>query len=110
MEILEKVEKRSQLEILSDLITNAPNVIIQGIVTHVAAPNAGHKSGEIILLGVIVDKLRPIHTKLADREYVLAVQAYQERLPVLCTGDLIKENNAFILKNPRQFYLDHAQP
>ncbi|WP_449416154.1 hypothetical protein [Phormidium nigroviride] len=31
---------------------------------------------------------------------------YQERLPVLCTGDLIKENNAFTLKNPRNLTLD----
>ncbi|EDX74859.1 hypothetical protein MC7420_733 [Coleofasciculus chthonoplastes PCC 7420] len=32
----------------------------------------------------------------------------KERLPVSCIGDLIKEGNIFILKNPRQFTLDEA--
>jgi mRNA interferase RelE/StbE len=31
-----------------------------------------------------------------------------ERLPVLCQGDLIKENDKFILKNPHQFRLDET--
>lgn len=107
IEILEKAENRSQLDILSDLITNAPNTTIQGVVTHIANPNADNLSGKIILLGIIIDKLRPIHTELADRDYVLAVKAYQERLQVMCQGDLVKENNQFFLKNPHHFYLKH---
>lgn len=71
------------------------------------APNADKFSGEIILVGVIADKLRKIQTELADRDYILAIKAYQERLPVLCTGDLIKENNTFTLKNPRNLTLDN---
>ena len=61
------------------------------------------------MLGIVVDKLRPIHTELADRDYILALKAYQERLPVYCTGDLIKENGVFILKNPHHFSLDHSE-
>ncbi len=45
-----------------------------------------------------MDKLRKIKTELADHDYILAIKAYQERLPVLCTGDLIKEDNKFIMK------------
>lgn len=63
-------------------------------------------SGEITLLGIFVNKLCPIHTELADRDYILALKAYQERLPIYCTGDLIKENGIFILKNPHHFRLD----
>jgi hypothetical protein len=37
-----------------------------------------------------------------------AIKAYQERLPVICTGDLIKEGNTFVLKKPRHFALDEA--
>ncbi|MCC3405512.1 MAG: hypothetical protein JGK17_07935 [Microcoleus sp. PH2017_10_PVI_O_A] len=104
--ILETVENRSQIEILADLITGLPNTTIQGVVMQIHTPNADKLSGEITLLGVIADKLRKIQTELADKDYILAIKAYQERLPFVCTGDLIKENHTFILKNPRNFTLD----
>jgi len=109
VETLALAETRDQHSILGDLITNAPNTTIQAVVTHIATPNADHLSGDITLLGIVVDKLRPIHTELADRYYILALKAYQERLPVYCTGDLIKSNGIFILKNPHKFRLDDTE-
>ncbi|OUL27066.1 hypothetical protein BV378_10295 [Nostoc sp. RF31YmG] len=106
VETLALAETKSQLEILGELITNAPNTTIQAVVTQIATPNADKLSGEITLLGIVIEKLRPIHTELADRDYILALKAYQERLPIYCTGDLIKENGIFILKNPHHFSLD----
>jgi len=106
LETLEAIENRSQIEILADLITELPNTTIQGIVMQIHTPNADKLSGEITLLGVIAEKLRKIKTELADKDYILAIIAYQERLPFLCTGDLIKENQTFTLKNPRNFTLD----
>ncbi len=106
LETLEIIEKRSQLEILADLITGLPNTTIQGIVIQIHTPNADKLSGEITLLGVIADQLRKIKTELADKDYILAIKSYQERLPVFCTGDLIKENQVFIVKNNRNFTLD----
>ena len=106
LETLALSEKRSQIEILSELITNYPNITIQGIVMQIANPNADKLSGEMTLLGVVVDKLRPIHTELTNHDYILAIKAYQERLPIICKGDLIKENNTFILKNPYSFSID----
>lgn len=106
VETLALSENRSQTEIYGALVTEAPNTTIQAVVTHIATPNADFLSGEITLLGIVVNKLRPIHTELADRDYILALKAYQERLPIYCTGDLIKENGTFILKNPCQFSLD----
>jgi hypothetical protein len=107
LETLEVIENRSQLEIVADLITEIPNAIIQGIAIQIHTPNADKLSGEITLLGVIADKLWKIKTELADKDYILAIKAYQERLPVLCTGDLIKKNQVFILKNSRNFTLDN---
>jgi hypothetical protein len=106
LETLEVVENRSQMEIVADLITEVPNTTIQGIVIQIHTPNADKLSGEITLLGVISDQLRKIQTELADKDYILAIKAYQERLPVFCTGDLIKENQVFILKNSRNFTID----
>ncbi|MCC3499233.1 MAG: hypothetical protein JGK38_21960 [Microcoleus sp. PH2017_15_JOR_U_A] len=107
IEILESVENRSQSEILADLITGIPNTTIQGVVMQIHTPNADKLSGEITLVGVIADKLQKIKTELADKDYILAIKAYQERLPFICTGDLIKENQTFTLKNPRNFTLDN---
>lgn len=106
LETLEVIENRSQLEIVADLITEIPNTTIQGIVIQIHTPNADKLSGEITLLGVIADQLRKIQTELADKDYILAIKAYQERLPVFCTGDLIKENQVFILKNTRNFIIN----
>lgn len=108
VETLALAENRSQFEILGALVTNLPNTTIQGVITHIATPHAGYLGGEVTLLGIVVDKLRPIHTELADHDYILALKAYQERLPVYCTGELIKDNCTFILKNPRQFILDNV--
>jgi hypothetical protein len=106
LETLEKVEKRSQLGIIGDLVTAANNMTIQGTVVQIESPNSEGIGGEIALLGVLFDKLRKIKTSLAERDYILAIKAYQERLPVVCQGDLIKENNLFILQNIRDFALD----
>jgi hypothetical protein len=106
LETLETMENRSQIEILADLITSLPNTTIQGVVMQIQTPNADKLSGEIALLGVVVDKLRKIQTSLADNDYIKAIKAYQERLPIVCTGDLIKENGHFILKNPCDFAID----
>lgn len=106
MEILEKVENRSQLEILSDLITNACNITLQGMVIQIQAPNSDKLSGEITIYGVVIDKLQKIKTELNDIYYILAIKAYQERLPIVCTGDLIKNNDIFMLKNIRNFAVE----
>lgn len=108
METLEKAENRSQLDIVSELITVIPHTQVQGIVMQIHNPNADRLSGNITLLGVVVDKLRKIQIELIDNEYILAIKAYQERLPVVCTGDLIKDKNVFILKNTDNFTLDES--
>jgi hypothetical protein len=108
LETLEKAENRSQLGIISELITTAPNVSIQGTVMQIHPPNADQLSGKIIILGVVIDKLRKIQTELFNHDYVLAIKAYQERLPIVCRGDLIKEDSFFVLKNPCNFALDES--
>ncbi len=108
IETLALAENRSQLEIIGSLITNYPNITIQAVVTHITSPKGNALSGSITLLGVVVDKLRPITTLLTNHEYIIAIKAYTERLPVLCKGDLIKENETFILKNLQEFRLDET--
>ncbi len=108
LETLEQAENRSQLEIIGDLITTVNNLTIQGVVLQIQPPNADQLSGTITLLGVVFDKLRKIQTELFNHDYILAIKAYQERIPIFCTGDLIKQDSYFILKNHRDFTLDES--
>lgn len=102
LEILEKVESRSQLDILSDLITTIPNIFIQGIVTKLAERN---HPNNITIMGFVVGKPQMINIKLNPQDYQIATTAYNERLPITCAGDLIKDNNAFLLVNNHSFGL-----
>ncbi len=108
LNILEKAENRSQIDIISELITNAPNITVQGVVMQIKTPNPDKLSGEVILLGVVVDRLRKIDIELVEQDYIIAIKAYQERCPIICTGDLIKDNKNFMLKNPRKFNIDQT--
>ncbi|BAZ11598.1 hypothetical protein NIES4071_34240 [Calothrix sp. NIES-4071] len=99
LDTLEKVEERSQLDILSDLITTIPNTSIQGIVTKLSQPN------NITVIGFVVGKPELINIKLNQEDYQIATTAYNERLPITCTGDLIKDKNIFLLVNHHSFTL-----
>jgi hypothetical protein len=87
------------------LVTEAANIRVQAVITQLEKVA---DTGIITLMGCAIDKFRKIQLELTAADYTLAVKAYQERLPVACTGDLIKENNVFILKNPRDFTLDES--
>lgn len=108
LETLSQAEECSQLDILKNLISQLSNRTIQGVVMEIYSPNPDQLSGKITLIGVIFTQLCKIKTELFDHNYIQAIKAYQERMPISCTGDLIKEDNIFILKNPRNFTLDEA--
>lgn len=102
LETLEKAEGRSQLDILSDLVTFIPNVEIPGMVIRLA--ESSHTSN-VIIMGFVVGKPQEIHTLVNSEEYQLARMAYIERLAIVCTGDLIKQNGNFVLLKPSGFAL-----
>ena len=105
LETLERAEGRSQLDILSDLVTNIPNAEIIGLVIRLAE----HKNaGNAIIMGFVVGKPQQIQIRLNEEEYKLARMAYTERLVVESTGDLIKDNGIFVLSNKKEFALYDA--
>lgn len=98
---LEIIENRSQLEILSDLITALPDVEIPGWINKIHAEESG--TCKVTIVGFVVGKLRKINLELSKSDYQLALAAYQERSAITCSGDLIKENDRFVLKNLHNF-------
>ncbi|HEY9599118.1 MAG TPA: hypothetical protein V6D33_15740, partial [Cyanophyceae cyanobacterium] len=83
-------------------------VTIHGIVMQIKTPNSAELSGMITLFGAVTDKVCKIQTELAGRDYILAIKAYQERIPVFCRGDLIQENDTFFLENSHDLTLDET--
>ncbi|NJM62251.1 MAG: hypothetical protein HC849_21900 [Oscillatoriales cyanobacterium RU_3_3] len=101
---LELTENRSQLEILSDLITCLDDTEIQGFIVKIDRPEAEHIA-KVAMMGFVVGKLRKIALELTENNLNLALQAYQERIPVTCRGDFVKEGEYFVVKNLREFGL-----
>ena len=101
LKALEIIEHRSQLEILSDLITALPDVEIPGWINKIHGEESG--KCEVTIVGFVVGKLRKINLELSKSDYQLALAAYQERSAITCSGDLIKENDRFVLKNLHKF-------
>jgi len=90
------------------LNTTASVATVQGVVMHIQTPQTTELRGQITLFGTVIDKLGKIQTELTGHDYILAIKAYQERIPISCTGNLIKDNNAFILKNSHDLRLDET--
>jgi hypothetical protein len=101
---LEVTENRSQLEILSDLITCLDATEIQGFIVKVDRPEV-ENIAKVVMMGFVVGKLRKIALELTENNLNLALQAYQERIPVTCRGDFVKEGEYFVVKNLREFGL-----
>ena len=101
---LEAAENRSQLEILSDLITSLDNTEIEGFVVKVDREN-GDKIAKVAMMGLVVNKLRKIYVELKETDCKLALKAYQDRIPVTCGGDLVKVGGSFVMQNVQGFAL-----
>ena len=106
VENLANFEGITELEILPKLMTNLPNVERQGLIVGIRSPKGDILSRDVDFMGVVMNKLERIKMELFDRDYVVGIRAYQERLPVLCGGDLVKEHNGFVLKNVCSFEVD----
>ncbi|MEG4441447.1 hypothetical protein QUB47_17445 [Microcoleus sp. AT9_B5] len=101
---LEVSENRSQLEILSDLITSLDNTEIQGFVVKVDREDR-EKIAKVVMMGFVVNKLRKIYVELKETDYKLALKAYNDRMPVTCGGDFVKVGESFVMQNVQGFAL-----
>jgi len=61
--------------------------------------------GKITINGSADGIPRIVHTELSGAEHSLAVRSYEERIPLSCRGELVKEGRSWMLKNPREVLL-----
>ncbi len=75
---------------------------IEGFVTRLDRGREA-KEGDVTIEASVEGKLRRIVLRLGTETYSQAVQAHDERRPVRCTGELVKEGRGYRLKDPRHF-------
>jgi hypothetical protein len=63
----------------------------------------GPPSGPVTLLAFIDGTPRRVFVTLAEPDHNTAIQAYQRDATVVCTGDLVKIGQKYILQNPHGF-------
>ena len=107
LQTLERVEKRPQIEIFGDLVTQVSALAIQGIITHIDPTLDRTAAGAklAILTGIVFGKFQPIHLELTPSIYPLAQQAYFNRRLVTCQGNLIKQDGVLVLQDLACFEL-----
>lgn len=61
--------------------------------------------GKVTIYGSVEGVPRTVVTELADAEHSLAVRAYEDRIPLSCSGELVREGRSWVLKQPRSVRL-----
>jgi hypothetical protein len=62
--------------------------------------------GVATIMGFIERRHRKVRVELDEKDYMLAIQAHKENIPVYCEGELVREGRSFILSHPRNFILE----
>ena len=81
---------------------------VEGSVIALDRPG-GEEVGTVTVLGFVDERPRRIRMQLRDPDYHIAVQAHDQRVPVYCVGELVKEGRTFNLQQPRHFRLFQAE-
>lgn len=66
--------------------------------------------GKITINGSADGVPRTVRTELSGAEHSLAVRSYEERIPLSCRGEFVKEGRSWTLKNPRDVVLLETAP
>lgn len=75
-----------------------------GPVVRLARP-VGTEHGTITVFGFVDERPKNIAVQLEEREYALAIRAHENRIPISCVGELVREGPTYRLADPRHFTL-----
>lgn len=76
-----------------------PDVEVSGTVHKLEHQAEGR--GKVTINGSADGVGRTITVDLMGEEHRMAVRSYEERIPLACLGELVKEGRSWVLKNPR---------
>jgi len=77
---------------------------VEGVVTRLDRSPAATE-GDVTITGYVEGQMRRVTLRLSQVTYSQAIQAHEERRPVRCTGELVREGRGYRLQNPRHFKL-----
>jgi hypothetical protein len=63
------------------------------------------QNGRVTVLGIVGEKPLRIVMEFGDSDYQLATKAHSERLPVRCSGILVRDGKSYSLRNPTNLSL-----
>jgi hypothetical protein len=75
---------------------------VDGVVTRLDRSPAATE-GDVTITGHLEGQMRRVTLRLSEDTYRHAIQAHEERRPVRCTGELVREGHGYRLLNPRRF-------
>ena len=61
----------------------------------------GENKGKATIVGNVDGDRRTLHAELTGEDHSLAIRAYENRLPIACNGELVRDGKSHRLKNPR---------
>jgi len=74
--------------------------LVEGLVTRLdRGPQA--TQGDVTITGHVEGQMRRVTLRLSEDTYSKAIQAHDQRRPVRCTGELVREGHGYRLQNPR---------
>jgi hypothetical protein len=77
---------------------------IQGAVVQLRREEqSGPAAGPVTVMAFVDGKPRRVQITLDEAGHRVALLAYQQGAEIACTGDLVKQGNAWILQNPKGF-------
>jgi len=82
--------------------------VLRGMVVRLDRPK-GAEVGTVGIVAYIDGRPRRVNVELRGAEYDQAIRAHQERLPVVCTGELVREGRGLVLRNPRDFGVEAVE-
>lgn len=81
----------------------AGGIEVLGVVNRLEHQGGDH--GRVTIFGSADGVPRNVSTELSNTDHLLAVRSYQERIPLSCTGELMREGRSWVLRNPREIEL-----
>jgi hypothetical protein len=82
--------------------TSTDDFEVEGTVTRLDRGPAATE-GDVTITGYVEGQMRRVSLRLEEATYRQAIQAHEERRPVRCTGELVREGHGYRLQNPRHF-------
>lgn len=83
----------------------SPSELITGHIARLERDQPADFDGRAVILSVRDEHQVRIQVEFAEPDFVRVIQAFRDLSPITVTGDIHREGNSFVLRNPRNLML-----